>query len=133
MSSKINELIDAIRDEARIFARDELARTMVESSEDIWAALIRFCGEREASRALMCLLQRAAEAGAVEAVRFATNADDDFETIQLKHGFDDELSFTISDEIWLRVTEKSNAPHEGPARASCAGPLDAVVGRQTEE
>lgn len=25
--------------------------------------------------------------------------------------------------------EAPNAPHEGPARASCAGPLDAVVGR----
>lgn len=25
------------------------------------------------------------------------------------------------------IRSRSNAPHEGPARASCAGPLDAVV------
>jgi len=37
---------------------------------------------------------------------------------------------------WKRVCadfETDNAPHEGPARASCAGPLDAVVVRQTVE
>lgn len=28
----------------------------------------------------------------------------------------------------IRALKAPNAPHEGPARASCAGPLDAVVG-----
>jgi hypothetical protein len=40
-----------------------------------------------------------------------------------------------SDRKVLRKVAEDNAPHEGPARASCAGPLDAVVGRhaKTEE
>lgn len=30
----------------------------------------------------------------------------------------------------LHSEQAPNVPHEGPARASCAGPLDAVVGRR---
>jgi hypothetical protein len=37
---------------------------------------------------------------------------------------------------WVRKridkAKAPNAPHEGPARASCAGPLDAVVGRHRD-
>lgn len=109
MSEKTDELLDAIRTEERMAAIDNLAKQMVESSKDIWNALVRFCGEREASLTVTCLLQRAAEAGAVEAVRFKTDDPDDFEIIVLKHGFDDENSFTIGDGVWLRVAEKSNA------------------------
>ena len=41
-----------------------------------------------------------------------------------------EMSRRFGPEAYQRNNgdETPNAPHEGPARASCAGPLDAVVG-----
>ena len=46
-----------------------------------------------------------------------------------------ELATQVSDvlrDLAAKIRMRSNAPHEGPARASCAGPFDAVVGPLAE-
>ena len=97
----IDELVEAIRAEAKKSAICDLAKTMVEQSADIWLGLKAHCGKHEAALAVMCLLQEAVEDGAICATKFLN--EDSMDTTALSISVIDEWCSLIEGGVSLEV------------------------------